>query len=168
MIPEPDRNTDDPTVRDREASLRLLVVMSRALRSVTSPLRQRLKHRDLSPTEFAVLEVLFHRGPLPLSVLADRILITGASTTYTVKRLEERGLVRRRPSQEDQRVVFGELTSEGEELIAEVFPEHAEGLRVAMGGLSLQEKIEAANLLKRLGLAAEGAGTGRGGAEPGR
>ena len=43
-------------------------------------------------TEFAVLEVLYHKGALPLGELRDRILVTGASTTYVVKKLEERGL----------------------------------------------------------------------------
>jgi MarR family transcriptional regulator, 2-MHQ and catechol-resistance regulon repressor len=83
--------------------------------------------------------------------LAERVLITGASTTYTVKQLEQRGLMRRRPSVEDQRFVFGELTDAGRALIAQVFPEHAETIRQAMRGLSRQEKRQAAELLKRLG-----------------
>ncbi len=122
--------------------------------AVTEPARQHLKQFDLSPTEFGVLEALFHKGPLPLSELADRILITGASITYTVKRLEERGLVRRRPCAEDQRFVFGELTGAGRTLIAEVFPLHAEQLRLAMRALSRAEKRQAADLLKQLGLGA--------------
>ena len=128
--------------------------MSRALRAVTEPSRQHLKQWSLSPTEFGVMEALYHKGPLPLSELAARILVTGASTTYTVKRLEERGLVRRRPCAEDQRFVFGELTDAGRALVAEVFPAHAEQIRLAMRGLSRQEKRAAAELLKRLGLAA--------------
>lgn len=105
-------------------------------------------------TEFGVLEALYHKGALPLSALAERVLITGASMTYTVKQLETRGLIRRRPCAEDQRVVFGELTEEGTKLIARVFPEHAEQLRIAMRGLTRHEKRDAADLLKRLGHAA--------------
>ena len=141
----------DPHVLDRTAALRLLIVMSRALRAVTEPARQHLKRWDLSPTEFGVLEALYHKGPLPLSALAERVLITGASMTYTVKRLEERKLVRRRASAEDQRFVFGELTGAGRALIAQVFPEHAEQIRQGMRGLSRQEKRQAAELLMRLG-----------------
>jgi MarR family 2-MHQ and catechol resistance regulon transcriptional repressor len=106
-------------------------------------------------TEFAVLEALHHKGSLPLSEVAGKILVTGASTTYTVKRLEERGLVRRRPCREDQRFVFGELTDAGRALITEVFPQHAEQVRLAMRGLSRGEKRDAAELLRRLGRAAE-------------
>lgn len=142
---------DDPHALDRAASLRLLIIMSRALRSITTPARDHLKQFGLSTTEFGVLEALFHKGPLPLSALAESVLITGASMTYTVKQLEERGLMQRRTSAEDQRFVFGELTDTGRALIAEVFPQHAEQLRIGMRGLSRQEKRQAAELLKRLG-----------------
>ena len=142
---------DDPNALDRTAALRLLIVMTRALRTVTEPSRQHLKQWDLSPTEFGVLEALHHKGPLPLSSLAERVLITGASMTYAVKQLEQRGLIRRRGSAEDQRVVFGELTESGRDIIAKVFPEHAEQIRLGMRGLSRQEKRQAAELLKKLG-----------------
>ena len=148
------RPLDDPHALDRAAALRLLVVMSRTLRAVTEPARHQAKQWDLSPTELGVLEVLYHKGPLPLSAVAERILVTGASTTYTVKRLEERGLVRRRPSTDDQRFVFGELTEAGRALVAEIFPLHAEQIRRSMQGLSLEEKRHVAELLKRLGHAA--------------
>lgn len=140
----------DPFALDRAAALRLMLVMSRALKAVTTPMRQHLAHWGLSPTEFAVLEALHHKGPLPLGEIAERVLVTGASTTYCVKALEQRGLLRRRPSREDQRVVFGELTEGGRALIAEVFPAHAEELRRAMGGLTRQEKRAAAELLRKL------------------
>lgn len=146
--------SDDPHSLDRSASLRLMIVMSRALRAVSASTREHLKEHDLSMTEFGVLEALYHKGALPLSALAERVLITGASMTYTVKQLETRGLIRRRPCAEDQRVVFGELTEEGTKLIARVFPEHAEQLRIAMRGLTRHEKRQAADLLKRLGHAA--------------
>lgn len=101
-------------------------------------------------TEFAVLEVLYHKGPLPLGEIRDRILVTGASTTYVVKKLEARGLMRRRTSTEDQRVVFGELTSKGRALIAEVFPAHVQRLQQVMAGLSAAQKGDAVRLLRRL------------------
>ena len=99
-------------------------------------------------TEFAVLEVLPHKGALPLGEIRDRILVTGASTTYIVKKLEERGLMRRRACAEDRRVVFGELTAKGRALIDEVFPAHVERLQQAMAGLSVSQKREASRLLR--------------------
>jgi MarR family 2-MHQ and catechol resistance regulon transcriptional repressor len=80
----------------------------------------------------------------------DRILLTGASTTYVVKKLEERGLMRRRASAEDSRVVFGELTAKGRALIDDVFPAHVERLQRAMSGLSVTQKRDAIRLLRTL------------------
>ena len=97
-----------------------------------------------------MLEVLYHKGALPLGEIRDRILVTGASTTYVVKKLEERGLMRRRACAEDSRIVFGELTSKGRALIAEVFPAHVERLQQAMAGLSVSQKREASRLLRAL------------------
>ncbi|MDF1503280.1 MarR family transcriptional regulator [Roseisolibacter sp. H3M3-2] len=149
---------DDAPTGDQAAALRLMTTCSRALRAVSEPLRRQLRQWELSSTEFGVLEVLLHKGPLPLGELAQRILITGASTTYTVKQLEGRGLMRRRPCVEDHRVVYGELTEAGRALIAEVFPAHAAEMRRLMGGLSTEEKRVAADLMKRLGVAAAALG----------
>jgi MarR family 2-MHQ and catechol resistance regulon transcriptional repressor len=99
-----------------------------------------------------VLEVLYHKGALPLGEIRDRILVPGASTSYVVKKLEERGLMRRRACAEDSRVAFGELTTKGRTLIDEVFPAHVERLQQAMGGLSVSQKREASRLLRALSL----------------
>src|SRR5882672_3819506 len=95
---------------DRVATLQLVIALGRALQAIERQVRPHLAESGLAMTEFAVLEVLYHKGPLRLGEIRDRILVTGASTTYVVKKLEERGLMRRRPCADDSRVVFGELT----------------------------------------------------------
>jgi MarR family transcriptional regulator, 2-MHQ and catechol-resistance regulon repressor len=141
-------NTDG----DRAATLQLIIALGRALQAIERGVRPHLVQCGLSMTEFAVLEVLYHKGALPLGQIRDRILVTGASTTYVVKKLEERGLMRRRACAEDQRIVFGELTGKGRGLIDEVFPEHVERLRHVMAGLSVSQKREASRLLRALSL----------------
>ncbi|MET1084978.1 MAG: MarR family transcriptional regulator [Burkholderiales bacterium] len=135
---------------DRTATLQLVIALARAYQALERGVRPHLARSGLGMTEFAVLEVLYHKGALQLGEIRDRILVTGASTTYVVKRLEERGLVRRRPSAEDQRVVFGELTAAGRALIDVLFPEHVDRLREVLGGLSVSEKEAATRLLRRL------------------
>src|SRR5215216_982474 len=146
MREEPERDTDD----DRAATLQLVIALGRSVQAIERGVRPHLADCGLGPTEFAVLEVLYHKGPMPLGEIRDRILLTGASTTYVVKKLEERGLMRRRTCAEDQRVVFGELTAKGRALIDEVFPAHVDRLRQAMAGLSVAEKHAATRLLRRL------------------
>jgi MarR family 2-MHQ and catechol resistance regulon transcriptional repressor len=142
-----------PTVEgDRAATLQLIIALGRALQAIERSVRPHLVECGLSLTEFAVLEVLSHKGALPLGQIRDRILLTGASTTYVVKKLEERGLLHRRACAEDQRIVFGELTAKGRTLIDEVFPGHVERLQRAMAGLSVSQKREASRLLRALSL----------------
>lgn len=135
---------------DRSATLQLLIALARAYQAIERGVRPQLAERGLGMTEFAVLEVLYHKGALPLGEIRDRILVTGATTTYVVKKLEERGLMRRRTGAEDQRVVIGELTSKGRALIDDVFPTHVDRLREVMAGLSVSEKHAATRLLRRL------------------
>jgi MarR family 2-MHQ and catechol resistance regulon transcriptional repressor len=136
--------------RDRDATLQLMIALGRAYRALERGGRPQLAERGLGLSEFAVLEVLYHKGPLTLGEIRDRILVTGASTTYVVKKLEERGLVRRVAGAEDQRTVIAELTQEGRALIADVFPDHVEQLRQLMSGLSVADKHAAAALLRTL------------------
>jgi MarR family transcriptional regulator, 2-MHQ and catechol-resistance regulon repressor len=135
---------------DRNATLQLVIALGRALQALEQGVRPQLAQAGLSMTEFAVLEVLYHKGALPLGEIRDRILLTGASTTYVVQNLEERGLMRRRTCAEDQRVVFGELTTRGRTLIDEVFPAHVDRLRELMADLSVAEKRAAVRLLRRV------------------
>src|SRR5262245_23380761 len=135
---------------DRAATLQLVIAIGRTAQAIERGVRPHLAECGLGLTEFAVLEVLYHKGALPLGEIRDRILVTGASTTYVVTKLEERGLMRRRTSDEDQRVVFGELTPKGRALMDQVFPAHVERLRAVTAGLSAAEKRAAAQLLRRL------------------
>jgi len=128
----------------------LVIALGRTVQAIERGVRPHLAECGLGLTEFAVLEVLYHKGALPLGEIRDRILVTGASTTYVVKKLEERGLMRRRTSAEDQRVIFGELTAKGRALIDRVFPAHVDRLRQVMAGLSASEKRAASQLLRRL------------------
>jgi MarR family 2-MHQ and catechol resistance regulon transcriptional repressor len=135
---------------DRTATLQLIIALGRAMQAIERGVRPHLTDSGLGLTEFAVLEVLYHKGALALGEIRDRILVTGASTTYVVKKLEDRGLMRRRTSAKDQRVVFGELTPKGRTLMDKVFPAHVDRLRDVTAGLSASEKRAASQLLRRL------------------
>lgn len=151
-----------PTTADRatygesaDTALKLLVVLSRAYRAVAEHTRRDMERHGLGPTEFGVLEVLYHKGPLLVGEVGSRILLTSGSTTYVVDKLEQRGLVRRRPCESDRRALYVELTRDGEALIERIFPEHAKAVEAAMAGLTPAEQRTATKLLKRLGLSAQ-------------
>ncbi len=145
-----------PKDEDTAAALKLWVVLSRAHRAVGDHARRQIERQGLRPTEFGVLEALYHKGPLTLGQVGERVLVTSGSVTPVADKLEKRGLIQRRISSEDRRVCYAELTEAGRELIGGIFPDHAEVIRGAMAGLTVEEKRIAAALLRRLGLHAAG------------
>jgi MarR family 2-MHQ and catechol resistance regulon transcriptional repressor len=135
---------------DEAASLQLILSIGRAFKFVDDYVRPRMQKHGLTMTEFSVLMVLWHGGPTPLGELSARILLTGASTTYTVKKLEKRGLITRESRSEDKRVVMGVITEKGRALAKKIAPLHATELAEAMHRLSTEEKKTAAHLMRKL------------------
>ena len=135
---------------DEAASLQLILSIGRAFKFVDDYVRPRMQKHGLTMTEFSVLMVLWHGGPTPLGELSERILLTGASTTYTVKKLEKRGLIARESRSEDKRVVTGVITEKGRILARKIAPLHATELAEATHRLSVEEKKTAARLLRKL------------------
>lgn len=142
-------------VTDRELSLKLWVVLARAFRAMAERSRRDVEQHELTGSEFAVLEALYHKGDLPIGDLGDRVLLTSGSMTYVIDKLARRGLLTRRRCPQDKRVRYASISAAGRRLMASIFPDHAESIRRATVGLSAEEKRIATALLKRLGLAAE-------------
>jgi MarR family 2-MHQ and catechol resistance regulon transcriptional repressor len=138
-----------PTAEEA-ASLELILSIGRAFKFVDDYVRPRMQKYGLTMTEFSVLMVLFHGGPRPLGELSERILLTGASTTYTVKKMEKRGLITRESRSEDKRIVMGIITEKGRALAKSILPVHGKDLMEAMHHLSTEEKKTAAHLLRKL------------------
>jgi MarR family 2-MHQ and catechol resistance regulon transcriptional repressor len=143
--------TDPPTA----TALKLFVVLNRAIESVRRHALSSIASRDLTETEFAILEALYHKGPLLLGEVQKKILVSSGGVTFLIDKLEKRGLVRRAPCASDRRARYAELTDAGRALIAEIFPAHAEVIRRAMSGLGLADQRALTALLKTLGTEAE-------------
>lgn len=141
---------------DTAAALKLWVVLNRAHRAIGERARRQIERQGLRPTEFGVLEALYHKGPLTLGQVGESVLVTSGSVTPVTDKLEQRGLVARRVSSEDRRVCYAELTEAGRALMSGIFPDHAEEIRRATEGLTVEEKRIATALLRRLGLHAAG------------
>ena len=144
---EPGRAARDP---DEVAALQLILAIGRSFKYVDDYVRPRTLKLGLTMTEFSVLNVLYHAGPTPLGELSHRILLTGASTTYTVKKLEQRGLLSRTPLDKDQRVILGSITDAGRRLLDRISPSHARDLAHAMRGISTEEKRTIVRLLRKM------------------
>ena len=75
---------------------------------------------DLSPVQCHVLHLIEPARPLPMGRLAETLACDASNVTGLVDRLESRGLVRRRPSDEDRRVKVVQLTPAGSRLRAQL------------------------------------------------
>jgi MarR family 2-MHQ and catechol resistance regulon transcriptional repressor len=137
-----------------DTSLKLWVVLARAFDAVERHSRASITRFGLGTTEFGVLEVLYHKGELPVCEVQRRILVESSSTTYVVDKLVKRGLVRRRHSGKDRRVVLLRLTPSGRRLIGRIFPTHARAIHDAVAALRPREQAQAIRLLRALGLGA--------------
>ena len=104
-----------------------------------------------SLSDYAVLEVLLHKGALPVNAIGEKVLLTSGSMTTAVQRLEKKGLVVRERSEGDARVVLVHLTNEGMSLIQEAFTAHAEDLDELFIEFSEDERIQFAGLMRKLG-----------------
>jgi DNA-binding MarR family transcriptional regulator len=68
---------------------------------------------QLSPAQCHVLHLIEPGRPIPMGQLAETLACDASNVTGLVDRLESRGLVRRRASEEDRRVKVLELTPTG-------------------------------------------------------
>ena len=99
-----------------------------------------------------MLEVLLHKGPLPVNTIGPKVWLTPGSISIAVDRLEKKALVKREFT-DDRRVRLVELTPKGRALITRIFQEHAEAMEEAATVLSIDERVMLLRLLKKLGKA---------------
>ncbi|CAN5721233.1 MarR family transcriptional regulator [soil metagenome] len=139
---------------DQALSLKLYVVLSRARNAVGRIAEADIARHGLSPGEFAILEVLYHKGPLLLGEVQRKILASSGGVTYLVDRLEAAGLVERQECPADRRARYAALTPKGTQLMRRIFPDHARAIEQAVAGLTSDEKEQAIELLRKLGRSA--------------
>lgn len=135
---------------ETDRALDLLYALFACQYNVAERARKDIAQYGLGVSEFAMLDVLYHKGSMPLTLVASRMHLTGGSTTYITDRLEKRGLIRRRVCPEDGRRQFAELTAEGRELFGEIFPKHADEVRKMFHTLSPHEQEAVTVLLQKL------------------
>jgi len=133
-------------------SLKLYIVLSRAYKAINEQVNKLIQDNGLNPTEFAVLELLYHKGDQPLQQIGGKILIASGSITYVVDKLEQKEFLQRVACPSDRRVTYAQITEKGKAFIENVFPEHEKNIHDLMSRLSVEERDEAIRLLKKLGL----------------
>ncbi|MEC2057557.1 MarR family transcriptional regulator [Peribacillus psychrosaccharolyticus] len=134
-----------------QQSLKLFIVLSRAHRSMNDVVNKYIAKQGLNPTEFAVLELLYHKGEQPLQQIGGKILLASGSITYVVDKLEQKEFLERIACKNDRRVTFAKITEKGKTFIESIFPDHEKKIDDIMNVLTSEEKEMATELIKKIG-----------------
>jgi len=136
---------------EEEVSLKLFIVMTRAVKSINRTIEEDIKKHGLNITEFGVLELLYHKGKQPIQQIGNKVLLASASITYVIDRLCEKNLVQRINCDKDRRIKYASITEKGNELMKDIFPKHKYVIENIMNVISHEEQKKMIDLLKIIG-----------------
>jgi MarR family transcriptional regulator, 2-MHQ and catechol-resistance regulon repressor len=132
-----------------------LLVMLKALLAIRHIALVPILTGDLGESDFRVLEVLLHKGPMPVNALGPKVDLNPGSVSVAVDRLYKKGLVSRVESESDRRVRTVSLTEKGRRVFVPIFRQHAALIKRAFQDVSPGEQRKLEELLKRIGRRAE-------------
>ena len=127
------------------------LVMMKAMRALTKYALADIEETGLGLSDFGVLEVLLHKGPLPVNTIGPIVDLTPGSISIAVDRLFAKGLVTRVESTEDRRVRIIALTPRGKDLIVPAFRKHSAQMKKVFAELSPEELRVLEEALKKAG-----------------
>src|SRR5246500_592961 len=127
------------------------LVMMKAMRALTRYAAAGIEETGLGLSDFGVLEVLLHKGPLPVNTIGPIVDLTAGSISIAVDRLVQKGLVSRVESAEDRRVRIVALTPRGKSLIDSAFRRHTGQMKRVFSELSPEELRALEVALKKVG-----------------
>src|SRR5439155_12216705 len=133
----------------------LLLVLMKAHRTLERLATRSIESSEAGLTDFAVMEMLLHKGPQPVNEIGRRVELTSGAITTAVDRLESRNLVTREAHPSDRRARIVRLTATGEEQAAKIFAAHKAAMDLAASALSKTERATLIEHLKTLGTSAE-------------
>ncbi len=136
--------------KKEDTDLEFMINLSRAYLSVHRNICQVFTKHGLTSAQFAVLEILFHKGDLTVGQIVKSILTTSGNITVVIKNLEKDGLVTRKTSEEDRRVGIISITEEGSKLIEKVFPEQLEAVMESFEPIEEETKKTMSSELHKL------------------
>ena len=141
--------------KDTSTPVHAWLIMMKAMQAISRYALADIEKAGLGDSDFRVLEVLLHKGPLPVNVIGPKVNLTPGSISVAVDRLLAKGLVSRTESAEDRRVRVVALTPRGKSVITPVFRAHVETMEKVFAGLSRHELQQLEQQLKRVGKQAE-------------
>src|SRR5947208_1803772 len=126
-------------MRKAPSAVHVWLVMIKAMQAMGRYAATTIHSSDLGDSEFRILEILLHKGPLPVNTIGPKVGLTPGSISVAVDRLHRKGLVSRTENSADRRVRVVALTAKGKELIGPVFRNHAAAMEKVFSELTAVE-----------------------------
>jgi MarR family 2-MHQ and catechol resistance regulon transcriptional repressor len=136
------------------SGIHVWLVLWKAFRSMEAHAHRHIAGLGLCLSDFGVLEVLLHKGPLKVQELGAKVMLTSGSMTAALDRLGRRVLLDREEDAGDRRARVVWLTESGAELIREAFEDHKKAMELAVAGVEKKDREVLIDLLRQLGLGA--------------
>lgn len=147
-----ERNMTSPNYTNRELlSLNTFIKLVRCSNTVGGDVHRYLP-KNLTVSQFGILEALYHLGPLSQKELCTKILKSPGNITTVINNMEKSGLVVRRENPDDKRFYSIVLTSYGRDIIEEIFPGHTKIIKHRFEHMTEKELATLSELLKKLSL----------------
>ena len=137
--------------RDEERALNAYIALMRASLSVNAVVNESLRAQNITERQLAVLEAIYHLGPMRQKELAAKLLCTPGNLTSVIDQLTNDRLLRRVCDKDDARAYQLSLTDSGTKLIERIFPPHVEAITDAFQGLSASEQESLRAICRKLG-----------------
>lgn len=137
--------------RGIQGTIHVWLVMMKAMRALRKYAAAGIEETGLGLSDFGVLELLLHKGPLPVNTIGPLVDLTPGSISIAVDRLVAKGLVSRVESSEDRRIRIVALTSRGRDLIVKAFRKHSGQMKRVFSKLSPEELRGLEVTLKKVG-----------------
>jgi MarR family 2-MHQ and catechol resistance regulon transcriptional repressor len=131
------------------------LVIMKANQSIARYLLPAIIKEGLGDSDFRVLEVLLHKGPMPVNAIGPKVNLNPGSVSVAVDRLYKQGFVSRVESEDDRRVRIVSLTEKGREMFVPLFRQQTALVQQAFQDLSLKEQKQVEDVLKRIGKRAD-------------
>ena len=128
----------------------LMIAMHRIVRQLDRETASICAKHDLSLSQFAVLEALYHKGPSSVGRLKELILSSDGTIPVVIKNLERDGLVVREEDASDRRRSIISITDGGRARVEGAMPENTAMIAQYFSRWENDEKRTMIRLLEKL------------------
>ncbi|HLQ84363.1 MAG TPA: MarR family transcriptional regulator [Pseudogracilibacillus sp.] len=142
-------------MKEKDIRIKAFTVFMKSSQTVEKLIKQDFLKKEINLNEYAVMELLYHRGDQPIQSIGRRVLLGGGSITYVIDKLEDKGFLYRKPSEKDRRVMYACITEAGKKYMDKRVVEQEALIYKVFDELNEAEVEYAIDLFKRIGIHAE-------------